>query len=122
MSGTAPDKNREKRIDMEVVVDAYNEDERAMGWYYYLEDKLQFPFKARWVNRQRPQGKEIEVVEMSPEDECMRSMFVEVRYREGEVDDIFSARLEDIHPIEVDEETAEAIVDWHYWIDMGYEF
>ncbi|MGB3650712.1 MAG: calcium-binding protein [Rivularia sp. (in: cyanobacteria)] len=122
MSGTAPDKNREERIDMEVVVDAYNEDERAMGWYYYLEDKLQFPFKARWVNRQRPQGKEIEVVEMSPEDECVRSMFVEVRYREGEVDDIFSARLEDIHPIEVDEETAEAIADWHYWIDMGYEF
>lgn len=122
MSGTAPDKNREERIDMEVVVDAYNEDERAMRWYYYLEDKLQFPFKARWVNRQRPQGKEIEVVEMSPEDECMRSMFVEVRYREGEVDDIFSARLEDIHLIEVDEETAEAIADWHYWIDMGYEF
>ena len=122
MSGTAPDKNREERIDMEVVVDAYNEDERAMGWYYYLEDKLQFPFKARWVNRQRPQGKEIEVVEMSPEDECMRSMFVEVRYREGEVDDIFSARLENIHPIEVDQETAEAIADWHYWVDMGYEF
>jgi hypothetical protein len=122
MSGTAPDKNREERIDMEVVVDAYNEDERAMGWYYYLQDKLQFPFKAKWENRQRPQGKEIEVVEMSPEDECMRSMFVEVRYREGEVDDIFSARLEDIHPIEVDEETAEAIADWHYWIDMGYEF
>mgnify|MGYP001799748129 FL=1 len=93
-----------------------------MGWYYYLEDKLQFPFKANWVNPQRPQGKEIEVVEMSPEDECMRSMFVEVRYREGEVDDIFSARLEDIDPIEVDEETAEAIADWHYWIDMGYEF
>ncbi|MEO0935392.1 MAG: calcium-binding protein [Cyanobacteria bacterium J06641_2] len=122
MSGTAPDKNREERIDMEVVVDAYNEDERAMGWYYYLEDKLQFPFKAKWVNRQRPQGKEIEVVDMSPEDECMRSMFVEVRYREGEVDDIFSARLEDIHPIEADQETAEAIADWHYWIDMGYEF
>ncbi|BAY84349.1 hypothetical protein NIES267_38450 [Calothrix parasitica NIES-267] len=122
MSGTAPDKNREERIDMEVVVDAYNEDERAMGWFYYLQDKLQFPFKAKWVNRQRPQGKEIEVVEMSPEDECMRSMFVEVRYREGEVDDIFSARLEDIHPIEVDEETAEAIADWYYWIDMGYEF
>lgn len=122
MSGTAPDKNREKRIDMEVVVDAYNEDERAMGWYYYLQDKLQFPFKAKRVNRQRPQGKEIEVVEMSPEDECMRSMFVEIRYREGEVDDIFSARLEDIHPIEVDEETAEAIADWHYWIDMEYEF
>jgi endonuclease I len=30
------DENREERIDMEVVVDAYDEEERAMGWYYYL--------------------------------------------------------------------------------------
>ncbi|MDJ0798329.1 MAG: calcium-binding protein [Calothrix sp. MO_167.B12] len=35
---------------------------------------------------------------------------------------MFSARLEDIYPIEVDEETVEAIADWHYWVDMGYEF
>ena len=38
------DEIREERITMEAVVDAYNEDERAMGWYYYLDDRLQFPF------------------------------------------------------------------------------
>ena len=27
---------RERRITMEAVVDAYNEEERAIGWYYYL--------------------------------------------------------------------------------------
>ncbi|MEM1394691.1 MAG: calcium-binding protein [Cyanobacteria bacterium P01_H01_bin.150] len=32
----------------------------------HLPDRLQFPFQAMWVNRQRPQGKEVEVVEMSP--------------------------------------------------------
>jgi len=37
-------KEREKRIDMEIVVDAYNEVERAMGWYCYLQDGLKFPF------------------------------------------------------------------------------
>ena len=31
------------RINMEMVVDAYNEEERAMGWYYYLEDRLHLP-------------------------------------------------------------------------------
>ena len=31
---------------MEVVVDAYNESERAMGWYCYLEERLKCPFKA----------------------------------------------------------------------------
>ena len=28
-------KIREERIEMEVVVDAYDESERTMGWYYY---------------------------------------------------------------------------------------
>ena len=27
---------REERIEMEVVVDAYGPEERAMGWYCYL--------------------------------------------------------------------------------------
>jgi hypothetical protein len=40
-------KGRERRIEMQAVVDAYNAEERAMGWYYYLEGKLKFPFKAR---------------------------------------------------------------------------
>jgi len=46
MSGITEDEGRENRIYMEVVVDAYGEEERAMGWYYYLKDKLQFPFRA----------------------------------------------------------------------------
>jgi hypothetical protein len=30
------DAEREERITMEVVVDAYGPEERALGWYYYL--------------------------------------------------------------------------------------
>jgi hypothetical protein len=39
-------KDREKHITMEIVVDAYGPEEQAMGWYYYLEEKLQFSFAA----------------------------------------------------------------------------
>ncbi len=39
-------KEREERIAMEIVVDAYGPEEQAMGWYYYLEKKLRFPFIA----------------------------------------------------------------------------
>jgi len=38
---------REQQITMEAVVDAYDSSERAMGWYYYLHDKMKVPFKAR---------------------------------------------------------------------------
>jgi hypothetical protein len=64
-----------------------------------------------WISRQRPEGRDVEVIEMSPSDDCLHEMFVEVRYQEGGVDDIFSARLSEINPIDVDEETAEAIDD-----------
>ena len=45
------DESREHQIEMEIVVDAYGEVERAMGWYCYLQDKLTFPFLARCIAR-----------------------------------------------------------------------
>ena len=47
MTRTRINAEREHRIEMEVVVDAYNEEERAMGWYCYLEENLAFPFEER---------------------------------------------------------------------------
>jgi Calcium binding len=34
--GSARDEERERRISMEIVVDAYGPEEQAMGWYYSL--------------------------------------------------------------------------------------
>lgn len=45
-------------------------------------------------------------------------MYVEVEYD----DDPFSAKLEDIEPIDVDETTKTVIDDWKYWVARGYEF
>ena len=44
MKQRSRDKEREQRITMEIVVDAYTLEEQAMGWYYSLEDRLHFPF------------------------------------------------------------------------------
>ena len=45
----APNRTRERRIEEEIVVDAYTAEERAMSWNYYLEEKLQLPFKAKCI-------------------------------------------------------------------------
>jgi len=50
MARTKHNAEREHRIEMEVVVDAYSEDERAVSWYYYLEEQLSFPFEANQLN------------------------------------------------------------------------
>lgn len=122
MSEVKQDNVREERIYMEVVVDCYDEQERAMGWYYYLQDRINFPFKAKWVSRQKPEGRDVTVLEMSPEDDCSHDLFVEVLYREGELEDVFSAKLSDIQPRNIDVTTEEAIEDWNYWVKRGYEF
>ncbi len=76
------DKDREDRIIMEVVVDAYGPEERAMGWYYYLDDTMQYPFTATCVSKRRisplKEGAEVEVVGTAPAEECEREMFVEI--------------------------------------------
>ena len=118
MSRVEKDPEREERIDFEVVVDAYDEEERAMGWYYYLADNIDFPFEAKWMNGKKPEGREVTVLDISSADDCQHDMFVEVEYQE----DVFSARLSDIEPQEVDEQSAEAIADWKYWVNRGYEF
>jgi hypothetical protein len=118
MSSVEHDESREHRIEMEIIVDAYTEEEQAMGWYYYLDDKLNFPFKAQWINR-KGQSEEVEVQEMSSEDDCGKDMFVEVLYREGEAEDVFSVSLYEIEAIDADPKTQEAIADWHYWVERG---
>jgi hypothetical protein len=116
------DKEIEERIIMEIVVDAYNEAERAMGWYCYLEDKLNFPFTARCIEARAlsplRKGNKVEVIEMAPEEECEHEMFVNIEWEE----DTLAVPLSQLKAIEGDEETVEAIGDWHYWKRMGYGF
>jgi len=121
MAGVEEDEAREYRIAMEAIVDAYGPEEQAMGWYYYLEDKIQFPFEAHCIEVRHisPLRKEdqVTVVQMAPEDECMHEMFVEVQWQ-GRT---FGVPLAQLQPLEVDEETQEAVADWHYWVARGYE-
>lgn len=111
---------REERITMEVVVDAYDEMERAMGWYYYLEDHLRFPFTAKWIANDS--ALEVEVVRMALEDDCLEDMLVEVDYEEDGIKDVFTAAVADLQLVDADEATQEAIEDWHYWLARGYGF
>ncbi len=122
MSRVPENPDREDRIIMEAVVDAYDEEERAMGWYYYVQDKLSCPFKAQCLSKRSisplKKGEEVEVIGMAPEDECEREIFVEIKWQGDEL----SVPLAQLEGIDVDEETQEAIEDWHYWVARGYEY
>jgi len=108
---------REDRIDNEVIVDAYGEDERVMGWYYYLDDKIRFPFEAKCISPLR-KGEIVQVQGMAPEDACSGEMMVLIRWQSRTM----GVPLAQLTGVGVDESTAEAIGDWHYWVAQGYCF
>ncbi len=89
MPDTPRDDEREQRIDMEVVVDAYGPEERAMGWYYYLDDTLRVPFRARCTATRRTSplavGEEVEVAGMAPDDDCDHEMMVLINWQGREL-------------------------------------
>ena len=113
---------REQRIDMEIIVDAYDEVERALGWYYYLEDQLSFPFEAECIAKRDTsplkKGETVLVEGMASEDDCMHEMFVKVRWQKRRL----AVPLSQLKAVEVDDKTQEAIEDWHYWLARGYQF
>jgi hypothetical protein len=116
------DKIREHRIEMEIVVDAYGSEERAMGWYYYLEDKIEFPFKAKCIRERQisplKKGEVVDVGAMAPEEECQHDMFVQIRWEGRKL----AVPLAQLKGTSVGEDTKEAVEDWHYWTVMGYQF
>ena len=62
------DEVRENRITMDIVVDIYEPEEILLGWYYYLERTLNFPFPAQWKSSSRSKKVDlVEVVGMSSE-------------------------------------------------------
>ena len=122
MAKAKKDPVREERITMEIIVDAYDEVEQALGWYYYLQDHLQFPFTAiciaaRSISPLQVKD-EVEVFKMAPEDECAHEMFVMIRWAKKGI----AVPLSQLKPIsDTDESTIEAVEDWHYWIGQGYQ-
>lgn len=117
------DPEREQRIAMEIVVDAYDSQERAMGWYYYLQDQLRFPFTAICIDKRSISPlrvkDEVEAIGLLGEEECEHEMFVTIRWEKEDL----AVPLSQLKPISAtDKQTKQAIEDWHYWVKMDYEF
>lgn len=116
------DEKREERIKMEIVVDAYDRDERAIGWYTHLKDMVRFPFEARCIAEREvsplEEGETVQVVGMSSVEVSESEMFVTIEWMDREL----GVPLAQLEPIDVDPDTEQAIADWHYWDGRGYMF
>ena len=79
MKKARKDPVRENRIHNEAIADAGPE-EQALSWYYYLEDKLRFPFQAKCLAAKAVsplrKGETVEVLHMAPDDVCEHDRLV----------------------------------------------
>jgi len=116
------DEAREERIYMEAIVDAHDSEERAMGWYYYLDDKITFPFTAECIAAEKrsplKSGERVKVLKMAGEDLCEHDMYVDISWK-GES---LAIPLAQVLPVKASDDTDEAVRDWHYWKAQGYLF
>lgn len=116
------DSVREYRIHDEIIVDANGPEEQAMSWYYYLEDKIRFPFRAKCtasrVTSPLRKDESVEVRRMAPEEDCSGDMLVMIRW----LDRNLAVPLSQLTATNPDQSTRQAIEDWHYWVAQGYCF
>jgi hypothetical protein len=117
---------REDRITMEIVVDAYDAPERAMGWYCYLQEHLQFPFTATCTAKRAVSPlkvkDEVKVIDMPGDEECQHEVFVTILWGDDDEEGL-AVPLSQLKPAKgTDADTKQAVEDWLYWVEMGYEF
>ncbi len=120
MAKRKKDPVREARIQDQAIVDAYGSEEQSMSWYYYLENKIRFPFQAKCIGVEPTsplrKGERVEVRRLASEDTCASDMFVLIRWQGRNM----AVSLSQLDALDPDESTNEAIGDWHYWVAQGY--
>jgi hypothetical protein len=107
---------------MEIVVDCYDAWEQAMGWDYYLEDNIEFPFVAACVKKRSISplklNERVDVVCLPPIEICEQEMFVEIIWNDRKV----SVPLDQLGYAGRNKDARRAVEDWHYWVVQGYRF
>ena len=76
-------------------------------------------FVAEWSGAISPLrvDDEVEVVGMGPEEECAHEMFVLTPWEPRPL----AVPLMQLKVIQAEDATREAVEDWQYWVERGYE-
>lgn len=113
---------------MDIIVDAYSPEERALSWYTYLDDQISYanqPVLARCIRERAISplqvGDNVDVLRMAPEEECRCDMFVMIRWGTPGGKQGLGVPLSQLEIVHGDASLRQAVEDWHYWVAQGYE-
>lgn len=109
------DEEMQYKIDYEIIVDAYDEYEQSMGWYYFFEETIDFPFTAMAQLKKRDgtiESKRVKIVGLSSKEEDFMNDDFNLEMEQGQyIRPIAYSALSDIRAAD---ETLEAFQIWDF--------
>lgn len=105
----------QERIDYEIIVDCYDEDEANYGWEIFMLENINYPFEAEYQVKFANGKREWQTVKVVGEaikgDYQGGDWYVEI-----EVNGMLTmANLNSLRKIQADEETDETLQIWNYY-------
>lgn len=107
----------QNKIDYEIIVDCYDEYEVSMGWYYYMEETLEFPFTATAQVKKRDgslEKREVIITGLASDEEGFLSRDFNLEMENGEL--LVSIAYSKLSQIKASTPTLEAFQIWNYWV------
>ncbi len=105
------------KIDDEIIVDCYDETEVSMGWYYFMEETLKFPFKAT-VSLQKRDGstesKEVKITGLASDEAGFTNKDFNLEIENGEYR--YTVAYSQLSHLKASAETRDALRIWNYWL------
>lgn len=107
----------QRKIDYEIVVDCYSDEEVHSAWYIYLGDNIEFPFEAVALLKKKEGGteqKKVTVVGMGNEEQEITGRDFDVEIEAG--DYLCKIEFSKLSKIKATAQTLEAFAIWRHWI------
>lgn len=106
------------KIDYEIIVDAYDDYEVNMSWYYFFEEAMEFPFKAETVVKYRNGKKQllqVDVLSLSEDDDFneLTEILFEVSPKNLEI--VLEVGISKLKKVKGSDEVKEAFDLWNFW-------
>lgn len=98
-------------------MDCYDEIEVSMGWYYFMEETLEFPFKATVPLKKRDgstEMKEVKITGLASDEEGFTGKDFNFQMENGEY--LQTIAYSKLSNVKASPETLEAFKIWNYWL------
>lgn len=105
------------KISYQIIVDCYEDHEVNMGWFYFFQDEVNYPFEAEITVKNRLGEKRlVKVAVLGVSDEAdfdIQDITFEVNLQEEDI--IIDVDIAKLKNIKGDKSAKEAFEIWEYW-------